>query len=340
MFDNFEVIENKVKVQLNEFVEVEFIDSGHCFGGSMIKLWIKKPNQSIFHCIYTSDMGSEYNKMLHPMSKHRDQISKCNLLISEATYNDPSRSFKKSDVIREFEEFKNIIKKALLDNKRVLLPVFSFSKTQEFMCLLYDWLKDEEWAEDIPIFLDGVLMHKITEVYKKHLDDEDKSYFNEVCNYKNFKVNKTFDGTMAILSQRTTGIYLASSGFCQQGRVVTYLKQFLNCSKDVILFTGYIGGEGSIGWKIANSSQKTVSIEKTTIFKRAEIHQFHCFSGHIQYDELVSLFKGVNCPRILIHHTSHEGKQNFIDSVRKEFQKIGKTTKIDVVDSKNNQFVF
>jgi metallo-beta-lactamase family protein len=335
-----EVIKNNTKIKLNEYIEVEFIDSGHCFGGSMIKIWIKKPNQSVFHCIYTSDMGSEYNKIIHPMSKYREQISKCNLLISEATYNDSSRSFQKSDVIKEFEEFKALIKKSLLENKRVLLPVFSFSKTQEFMCLLYEWLKDEEWAKDIPIFLDGVLMHKITGVYQRTLEDDYSDYFKQVCNYSNFKVNKTFDGTMAILSQRTVGIYLSSSGFCQQGRVVTYLKQFLNCSKDVIIFTGYIGGEGSIGWKIANSSQKTVSIEKSVIFKRAEVYQFHCFSGHIQYEELVSLFKGVNCSNILIHHSSHENKQQFVDDVRKELQDIGKTTKIQMVDSKNNQFVF
>ena len=30
-----------------------------------------------------------------------------------------------------------------------------------------------------------------------------------------------------------------------------------------------MGGEGSIGWKIAESPQKTVSIEKQVILKRA-----------------------------------------------------------------------
>lgn len=335
MFEYMEAIPNNKRIKLNEYIEMELVSSGHCYGGSMIKLWIKKPNGSIFHTIYTSDMGSEYNRIVHPLSKSREQLSKCNLLISEATYNEKLRSFNKNDVLREFEEFKRTIKDSILNNKRVLLPVFSFNKTQEFMILLYEWLKSEEWFKDIPIFLDGVLMHKVTNAIQKTLDDEYSNYFKEVCNWSNFKVNKTYDGTIAILSQRTIGIYLASSGFVQNGRVVTYVQQFLGCSKDVIIFTGYIGGEGSIGERIVNENQKTVTIEKKTIYKRALIKQFHCFSGHIQYDELLKLYNGINCEKILVHHSSNEGREQFVKEAKEYTNK-----KIECVTNKNNEFLF
>lgn len=336
MFDNMQSVDSYKKIKLNDFVTIEFVNAGHCVGSSMIKLWIKRPNGSIFHAIYTGDCGSEYNKIVHPLADKREQISKCNLLISEATYCCKERSFNKSDVIREFEDFKSTIKQSILEGKRILLPVFSFNKTQEFLILLHQWLKDEEWFGDTPVVVDGLLMHKVSDVFKRELNDEKKDMFLEALSWKNVQTNKTYDGTLAILTQRTSGIYLASSGFCQNGRVVTYLKQFLGCSKDVVLFTGFIGGEGSIGYRIANPNQRTVTIEKETIMKRCEIKQYHCFSSHIQYDELLSIYKGVQVSdKILIHHCSKQDKDSFVKEAKSYSNK-----KIEAVTNKNNQFVF
>ena len=337
MFEKMEVVPSYKKITLNEWVTIEFVNAGHCLGSSMIHLWIKKPNQSIFHIIMSGDMGSEQNKLIHPLAEKREQITKCNLFISEATYNKKSRSFNKCDVQKEFEDFKYTIKENLLQGKQILLPVFSFNKVQEFLILFYEWLKDEEWfnENDFPIICDGVLMHKITNVFKKTLCDDKKDYFNEVCNWNKIKVNKTFDGTMAIMSKKEPMINMASSGFMQQGRVVAYVKQLLGSKKGVILTTGYIGGEGSIGWKIAESPQKTVSIEKQVILKRALVKSYHCFSSHIQYDELESLYKGLQCEKILIHHSSKEDKLNFVNEMRKNTNK-----NIECVTDKNYEFIF
>ena len=337
MFEKMEVVPSYKKITLNEWVTIEFVNAGHCLGSSMIHLWIKKPNQSIFHIIMSGDIGSEQNKLIHPLAEKREQITKCNLFISEATYNKKSRSFNKCDVQKEFEDFKYTIKENLLQGKQILLPVFSFNKVQEFLILFYEWLKDEEWfnENDFPIICDGVLMHKITNVFKKTLCDDKKDYFNEVCNWNKIKVNKTFDGTMAIMSKKEPMIIMASSGFMQQGRVVAYVKQLLGSKKGVILTTGYIGGEGSIGWKIAESPQKTVSIEKQVILKRALVKSYHCFSSHIQYDELESLYKGLQCEKILIHHSSKEDKLNFVKEMRKNTNK-----KIECVTDKNYEFIF
>ena len=337
MFEKMEVVPSYKKITLNEWVTIEFVNAGHCLGSSMIHLWIKKPNQSIFHIIMSGDMGSEQNKLIHPLAEKREQITKCNLFISEATYNKKSRSFNKCDVQKEFEDFKYTIKENLLQGKQILLPVFSFNKVQEFLILFYEWLKDEEWfnKNDFPIICDGVLMHKITNVFKRTLCDDKKDYFNEVCNWNKIKVNKTFDGTMAIMSKKEPMIIMASSGFMQQGRVVAYVKQLLGSKKGVILTTGYIGGEGSIGWKIAESPQKTVSIEKQVILKRALVKSYHCFSSHIQYDELESLYAGLQCEKILIHHSSKEDKLNFVKEMRKNTNK-----KIECVTDKNYEFIF
>lgn len=342
MHNMFEKMEYRIigeKHKLNDWITFRFINSGHVLGGTMIELWIKKPNNSIKHIIYSSDMGTNYNNDIQYFVPLREQISSCNLFISEATYNNPERCFNRKDTIEEREQLKKEIKQHLLSNKRILFSAFSFGRFQNLMCMLYDWFHDEEWFKEFPIILDGVLCHKITNHYMNVLEGEELDYFKKVVSWKNFDNIKTYDGTLAVLSKRTSGIYISTSGFLVNGKITTYLQQFLGSSKDVIYITGYCGDSSTIGGKILNPEQKTVTIDKKVILKRATVKQLKTFSSHIQYDELIKLYKGLNCNKILIHHSSENEKEEFGNIVRKELKSIGKSTKVDVVTKKNNIFI-
>lgn len=339
MFERMVGVDIGIKHKLNEQITYRLINSGHVLGGCMIELWITKPNNSVKHVIYSSDMGSSSNNQFQYFVPLKEQVDKCNLFISEATYNNPDRSFSKKEAISERETLKRDIKDALLNNKRILFSAFSFSRCQNLMCMLYDWFSEEEWFKSIPVVLDGVLLHTINSVYSRVLEGEDKKYFDEVLAWRNFKKNKSYDSTIATLSQRTTGIYIATSGFLQNGRITTYLQHFLGSKKDVVYITGFCGNTGSIGWKILNPEQKTVTIDKSVIMKSAEIKQLKTFSSHIQFDELLKLYRGINCEKILIHHSSEDGKEEFGNIVREDLKSIGKTTKVVVINKNDNQIV-
>ena len=158
-------------------------------------------------------------------------------------------------------------------------------------------------------------------------------------NWTNIKCNKDYTGTLAILSKHEPRIIISTSGFLVNGRIVTYLQEMLPSSKAVIYLSGYCGGLDSLGAKILNPNQKTVTIEKRVIMKRAEVKQLRTMSSHIQYDELISLYKGLNCNKIIIHHSSEDGKAQFGEEVREELAKCDKSTKVEVVTNKNYQFV-
>ena len=339
MFDSMEYREIGVKYELNDRVSFRLINSGHVLGGCMIELWIKKSNNSVKHIVYSSDMGSDYNNDFQYFVNKREQVNKCNLYISEATYNNPDRCFSRKDAIKEREDLKKSIKEDLMNGKRILFSAFSFGRFQNLMCMLYDWFHDEEWFQKFPVALDGVLCHKINNSYLSVLQGEKKEYFSKVCEWNNFKNNTSYDGTLAVLSKRTAGIYISTSGFLTNGRITTYLQHFLGSARDVFYITGYCGVEGSIGYKILSDEQKTVTIDKTVVVKRAEIKQLKTFSSHIQYNELINLYKGLDCQKILIHHSSEKDKEEFGNQVRDELKKIGKSTKVDVVTYKNNQFI-
>ena len=337
MFDKMVGVEKYNKIKLNDEIEFEFINSGHVLGGCMLKLWITKPNNSKKLLIYTSDMGSNYNNQFQYFVPPREQINKCNLLISEATYCNPYRSWSKKDATNERKQLKEDIKSDLLNGKEILMSAFSFGRVQNLICMLYDMFYEEEWF-DYDIILDGVLLHKINYDYTKVLKDDELKYFNKVLNWKHIKLNKTYDGTLALMSKKQPRIIISTSGFLSQGRIMSWLQHLIPSSKSTIYITGYCGDENSIGYRLLNPNQKTITIDKQVLLKRATIKQLKTFSSHIQYNELISLFKGINCDNILIHHSDKEEKIEFVDEVKKELNKIGKITKIKAITVKDNQF--
>lgn len=339
MFDHMQSIKVNEKIQLNENLSATFFTNSHVVGATSIFLEFRKPNNQVKTILYSSDMGSEINRDLQPYLSENKIPRKCNIFISEATYSDKSRQFTRKEALKEREELKKAIKQYLQEDKRILFATFSFSRSQLLMTMIYSWFKDEEWFNDIPIVVDGVLVNKINSTYLKVLKEDDRKIFEDVLNWENFKFNRTYDGTAAILSKYTKGIYIANSGFCENGRVVSYLQQFLGNSKDVTILTGFAGNPGSVGWKILNPEQKTITIDKKVIVKRAIINQLKTFSSHISYNELLQLFSEMNCDKILIHHCNDNNKYKFCEEAKEYLRNKGNTINIVPVNKGANEFV-
>lgn len=341
MYDMFEHMENMEvgkEVKLNDNLSVHLRYNSHTLGSTNITVTITKPNNQKKVVCYSSDMGSKYNLKVSRYLKEQDIPKKCNLFISEATYCDKSRQMSYDMAIKEREELKNVIKKSLLEGRRILLPTFAFSRSQLLLTYFYEWFSNEDWFKDIPVVVDGVLVNNMNNVYLKVLEGEEKELFENVMNWRNLKVNRAYDSTIATLSQRTSGIYITSSGFLQNGRITTYLPHFLENSRDVIIMTGYCGGEGSIGYNLLDPNQTTLTVDKRVIQKNATIISYKSFSSHISYDELLELWSEMNCDKILIHHSGSD-KNKMIEEAREYLSKKNKTTKLVPVNKGAYQFV-
>ena len=338
MFSNMEILPLNTKIYLDDRISVKLLSNNHCYGSCMIQLWIKKLNGNTISLLYTGDMGSKYNKQINPFNGERQTFPKCNYIITEGTYNDITKILNKQIVKDELKRFKDTIKEAVLNKRRILISSFSFNKGQYLPCLLYELLHDEEWF-NINIIIDGVLIHKINEVYMRTLNTEKREYFNKVMNWSRIKTIKTTDSTKAFLMKKEPSIVISTSGFLTQGRIVTYLSQYIDSSNCTLIFTGYFGDENSLGGRICNSNQKTVTIEGQTKLKKAEVFTFeNAFSGHIQNNELINELKNVQCDKLFIHHSSEDGKYELADTIRNEARKCNNTMKVIAVDKDNRYF--
>ena len=335
IFDKFETVETYKKIKLNDNIEFEFVNSGHVLGGCMLKLWITKPNNQKKLLIYTSDMGSMYNNKFQYFVNSREQITKCNLLISEATYCDKDRCWTKQEAIDERRLLKEDIKQHLKQGKSILFSAFSFGRTQNLMCMLYDMFKDDK-EFDYQIIIEGRLSHKINISYTKSLFGEELEYWKMVNNWKNFKKNCKPEHTKITLKDKTPKIIISASGFMNSGCIVDYLKEMICNENSVIYITGYCGNDDSIGGQLLNKEINNVNINGQKYKKKCIVNQLKTFSSHIQYNELISLFKGVECDEIVVHHCDKNLKSKFINEVREEFRKINKNTKIRAINSNDN----
>ena len=335
MFNHMEEIPIEQKIKINDNLTLVFHRNSHVIGATSISIYIKKPNGSIKHILYSGDIGSSNNKPFEEYLWTSHLPHKCNLFISEATYNKKEIQFNKNKAKNEREWLKNYIEENLKAGKRILFPTFAFARSQQLVTDFYKWFKDEEWFKDIPIYMDGLLMNEINSVYSRILKDEDKELFDKVMSWKNIRKIKDYTGTLSILSKREVGIYLTSSGFCEGGRITTYLPTFLPKSNDCIIFTGYCGS--NVGNQIIDDDCKLIKFSKDEVYvKNADIHQLHTYSSHIQYNELLKLFESMRCDKILIHH-SDDNKYEFVKEAKEYLMSKGITTQIMCVDDKNNQ---
>ena len=338
MFSNMKSLPLNTKIDLDDRISVKLLSNNHCYGSCMIQLWIKKLNGNTISLLYTGDMGSKYNKQINPFNGDRQTFPKCNYIITEGTYNDVTKILNKQIVKDELKRFKDTIKEAVLNNKRILISSFSFNKGQYLPCLLYELFHDEEWF-NINIVIDGVLIHKINEVYMRTLNSEQREYFNKVMSWNIIKTIKTADSTKAFLMKKEPSIVISTSGFLTQGKIVTYLSQYIDSSNCTLIFTGYFGDENSLGGRICNKNQKTVTIDGQTKLKKAEVFTFgNAFSGHIQSNELINDLKNVQCDTLFIHHSEGDNKYVLSDKIREEARKCNNTMKVIAVDNKNNCF--
>lgn len=339
MFEHMESVEVDEQIKLNDNITIILRNNSHVLGSTNITVVITKPNNQKKVVCYSSDMGSKYNLKVSRYLKEQDIPKKCNLFISEATYCDRSRQMSYELAIKEREEMKQVIRQSIKEGKRVLLPTFAFSRSQLLVTYLYEWFKDDELFNDVPIVIDGVLVNNINNVYLKVLEGEDKKLFEEVMNWRNLKINRAYDSTIATLSQRTKGIYITSSGFLINGRITTYLPQFLESSRDVIIMTGYCGGEGSLGYNLLDKEQKSLTLDKRVIQKNATILSYKSFSSHISYDELLELWSEINCDKILIHHSADNNKYKMIEEAKEYLSTKNKSTRLVPVNKGAYQFV-
>lgn len=330
--------EKNIIHKLNETLSFRFLPNNHCVGSCQLELFIKKPSGKVAKIFYSSDLGSNYNSKQSPFLDDIIYSTTSDISIFEATYGNKDRNFAKKEVINERKDLITQIKKYTSMNHRVLIPSFSFSRSQMLMSFLYDNLKDDKDFDNISVIVDSKLLNDINGVYSKILKGENKEYWEQVLSWSNFHFVKEFKDTETIIKKKDIPmVIISSSGMCNAGHVVSYAKSILLNPNDCMIFVGYCG-LNTLGNMIQNNRLNSVTINREIYEKKCDIISYKTFSSHIQQAELIDYMKKINTGKILLHHGSTSSKEELKLAAKEELFKANKTTPIEIVTNKNKEF--
>lgn len=313
---------------ITENVWFKLIPAGHIFGSCQIELYIKLSSGVIKKIGYSGDLGNIIFEQ--PFVEDFKPITKCSMYIGECTYNDASRSCKKGQREKDLQVIENVIRQTCVDkNGIVLIPTFALQRTETMIYTLYNIFKNDK-SFNIPVIVDSPLAVTLLDCFKNNLEGEWSDIFEEMMSWKNLKIIRTVEESMACVEDNSPKIVCSSSGMLTQGRSIMYLKKILPRSNCCILTCGYMA-EGGIGWKIKNNpEQKTITIDKVAYKNRCDIKCLDSFSSHMQYDQLMNYYINIannGCQTIWLVH-GDKGKIQFKEELDKRINKILKTTKI------------
>lgn len=290
-------------MQVAEGVRVTFIDAGHILGAAQVILDLDDHETGEkSRLLFSGDIGRGQNDLL----RDPENAENIDTVIMESTYG--GREHEMSTDSRE--RLCEILRRALRDRGKVLIPAFAVERTQQLLYVIHD-LIETGCISDIPVYVDSPLAVSATEVFRLHPEG-----FNDTVYQFLYEKRDPFgfDGLQLIRSPQDSKslngregpfIIISASGMCEAGRIVHHLKNNLGDPGTTVLFVGYCA-ENTLGWKL-REGHREVNIFGEPVAVRARIEILDSFSGHADHSELCGWFRRITGPKkrvYLVHGES------------------------------------
>lgn len=320
-YDQYNVV-----INLNDNVSFQWLHNSHCLGAAQLQL-ILKDDIHTKKILYTSDLGA-----LHPNSHYvvESEIPQMfnDIVIMESTYGNSERLSNKKRSF-DIKHLKAAINTVIERKGTVILPCFSFSRTQEILTTLYETFGVHN-DFSTPIFVDSKLSCDISCLYQAVLKDENLKKWSKVCSWKNVHFISTKEESQSCIANNMPKIVISSSGFCTNGRVVGYLKKYLKDENSMIIFSGYVGDNPSyLSYRIKNyKANKQIKVNGEYIPNRADCMTLSTFSSHANFNDLIKYGSSLNTNKVVLVHGSKDAKKCLSAKLADEISKNNKTYKV------------
>lgn len=308
---------------LDDVVSFEWLENSHCIGARQLRLNIVDANGVTKHILYTSDIGSLRTKN-HYMANTIIDGRHYDVAILESTYGAPGRMSKKT---REFdvEHLRVAINTTLERGGTVVLPAFSFSRSQELMTILYQLYSSS--SDDFQIIVDSKLTNEICDRYDELISDD---VWAKVREWNRIVYITDKDQSTACVKSHVPKVVISSSGFCTNGRVLSYLHEYLSDDKSTIIFSGYTGSDNSyLSYRIQHYKEnKVIKVSGDPVANRADCVNLTTFSSHANREELIEFGSELNTNKLILVHGSSEAKNSLKEDLQKVISKKNKTFRV------------
>ena len=324
--------EYSTDITINENMSFKFHHNTHCIGASSISLTLTDDTK-VKRVFYSSDLGA-INCQNHFVSNYDfgEYEKYYDVAFIESTYGDGKRDNKRKRS-KDLAILDTIIKETINKCGKVIIPSFAAVRTQEIMYSLYSLYHNDDNFKT-QILVDSPLAKAVCADYLKSLYGAELAIWESVLRWDRIKfVGDKNQSLKAIYSEEPV-IVIGSSGFCTNGRIVEWLKNYLDDENSSLVFVGYVGGDDSyLAYKIKNAdSGKKISVNGKWVDNNISVHALQTFSSHANCKDLVEIGSSLNCGKIVLHHGSDTAKQNLKKKLEEVYYEKSKSTNVVIAN--------
>ncbi len=305
----------RIKVgQKRSKITAEFLPNGHVMGSCAILLRDSKENT-----LFTGDIGKSRQLLCDGYEGFCDDYpedSIHNIVVESTCFRNEPINFemRKREII-------DGVNRAFAGGGSVLIPVLSFSRSQEIREIIHNAMKAGEIDNKTLVVIDAPLGEKITKIFREDLGDcltrrygdDDNFYKTEEeslgrFDFENMLIVGGHKESLYIdekMSQKKGVIVIASGGMLEKGRSVNYFKGwFCRNPKNLILLTCY-QVEGTKGSELLNNSERVGA--KFVSLKGNSSHA----TGPEEIKGFINKFDIRETRKVLIGHGNDRARKSF-----------------------------
>ncbi len=275
-------------VDVSKSAQARFHPAGHVLGSAFVEVESKDER-----FVFSGDLGSTHAPLLNPPQSPE----RADFLLLESTYGDRLHEDREHRMLR----LKAILERTLENAGVTIIPAFSLGRTQELLFEMNYIHEDigktnqKTSISDVSILVDSPLAIKLGAVYNRMKDywgeesrkvldvDSQPLIFDNLIEIDD---SKDHIAVMEKLKKNRHGaIVIAGSGMITGGRVIDYVKNFVNRTSTDILFVGYQAA-GTPG-RIIQEGSSFINLDHRRFDVRAQIHTITGYSAHADQADLI-----------------------------------------------------
>lgn len=316
-------------VELFPGIAADWYDAGHLLGSAAIRFTVTEGAETRT-VIFSGDIGN----VDKPIIRDPQPVPPADYVVMESTYGDRLHETGE-DVPKDLSE---IIDRTLARGGNVVIPSFAVGRTQELLYHIRE-IKARGLVKSNPnftVYVDSPLALEATQIYDGDLtgyaDEETiellKNGFKPIS-FPGLKLSRTSQESMALNTDPTPKVIIASSGMCEAGRIRHHLKHNLWRPECSIVFVGY-QSEGTMGRQLLDGLT-SIKLFGEKIAVRAEICSFKFMSSHADKNGLIHWLEmqGQKPKKVFIVH----GEETAALSFRETLQGLGYTAEVPLFES-------
>lgn len=283
----FQTIETDQWITITENIKCRFNKVGHIIGATFIEL-------DVFGkiIVFSGDIGRKRDLLLYPPEKPEW----ADIVVMESTYGDRLHPDDDSESV-----LINAVNQAIIDKGTVIIPSFAVERLQSLMYKLWI-LYYKNKIPNIPVFIDSPMGNEVLDIFSRFDDWHrlTKSEFKAMI--RHFNIITSYQDTWKTIDNKRPKIVIAGSGMVTGGRVLTYLRYYLNLPETQVLLVGF-QAEGTRGRQLQDGAQE-IKLQGKYIPVKAQIKTIESLSAHADQGELIDWLNQIkNIPEqlFLVH---------------------------------------